>query len=426
MLTLIKLHLRKNKILLKDNFNLFFTMFLAFIINYIFHFYVGRTLGPEDYGTFGVLLSIVYIIVMPLMAIQTTLSKYVAELNAKNERSKLYYLFCKSLKKLGVFGLIVSVVFLVLSPLLSSFLKIEIISPLIILGSSIAFAFLVPVVRGFLQGLQRFKLLGLTFLIESLSKIFLGIPLVFFGFGINGAISGFALSFILPLFILFYFMKGGFFKEQGRKFNTSQVYRYSFPVLVMLVVLTGLYSWDVVLVKRFFDPIVAGQYAALSLFGKIIFFGTLSISMVMFPKVLELNSENKGSLTLLFKSILIALFLGLSASLLYFLIPKFIITMLFGEEFLVISNLLWTFGIVMTIFSICYLISFYNMALRRTKFLYFIIFFNLLEIFLITLFHNSLAQVVTILIIIMVLLLFILVIYTLKNDKNINYHSSIQ
>ena len=164
MLTLIKLHLRKNKILLKDNFNLFFTMFLAFIINYLFHFYVGRTLGPEDYGTFGVLLSIIYIIVMPLMAIQITLSKYVAELNAKNERSKLYYLFCKSLKKLGVFGLIVSVVFLVLSPLLSSFLKIEIISPLIILGSSIAFAFLVPVVRGFLQGLQRFKLLGLTFL----------------------------------------------------------------------------------------------------------------------------------------------------------------------------------------------------------------------------------------------------------------------
>lgn len=425
MFSLIKLHLRKNNVLLKDNFNLFFTMFLAFIINYVFHFYVGRTLGPKDYGTFGVLLSIVYIIVMPLMAIQTTISKYVAELNAKNEKLELHYLFLKSLKKIGVFGLIVSILFLIISPSLSSFLKIDVISSLIILGSSIAFAFLVPVVRGFLQGLQKFKLLGLTFLIESLSKILLGIPLVFFGFGINGAISGFALSFVLPLFVLFYFIKRGFFKEKGRKFNTSQIYSYSFPVLVMLVVLTGLYSWDVVLVKRFFDPIAAGQYAALSLFGKIIFFATLSISMVMFPKVLESNSENKGSLSILFKSILIALFLGLSASLLYFLIPNFIITMLFGEEFLVISPLLWIFGIVMTIFSICYLISFYNMALHRTKFLYFIIFFNVLEIFLITLFHNSLAQIVTILIGIMTLLLFILIIYTIKNDKNINYHSSV-
>lgn len=426
MFSLIKLHLRKNKVLLKDNFNLFFTMFLAFIINYIFHFYVGRTLGPGDYGTFGVLLSIVYIIVMPLMAIQTTISRYVAELNAKNERSKLYYLFSKSLKKIGIFGLMISMVFLAISPLLSSFLKINVISPLIILGSSIAFAFLVPIVRGFLQGLQRFKLLGLTFLIESLSKIFLGVPLILLGFGVNGAIGGFALSFILPLVVLFYFSKKGFFNKNKVKFNTEEIYRYSFPVLIMLIMLTGLYTWDVVLVKRFFDPINAGQYAALSLFGKIIFFATLSISMVMFPKVLELNSENKGSLSLLLKSILIALFLGLSASLLYFLIPEFIITMLFGEEFLVISPLLWTFGIIMTIFSICYLISFYNMALHRTKFLYFIIFFNLLEIFLIVLFHNSLAQIVTILIIIMALLLFILVVYTLKNDKNINYRPGIQ
>ena len=99
MLNLIKFHLKKNKILLKDNLTLFLIMFFAYIINYVFHFYVGRTLGPEDYGVFGVLLSIIYIIVMPLMAIQTTLSRYVTELNVKNEKEKLAYLFSKSLKK---------------------------------------------------------------------------------------------------------------------------------------------------------------------------------------------------------------------------------------------------------------------------------------------------------------------------------------
>ncbi len=425
MLRLIRFHLRKNKVLLKDNFSLFSMMLLAFIINYFFHFYIGKTLGPSDYGTFGVLLSIVYIIVMPLMAIQTTLSKYVAELNARNERFEIYYLFSKSLKKIGMFGLIISVLFLTLSPLLSSFLKIGVVSPLIILGSSIVFAFLVSIVRGFLQGLQRFKLLGLTFLLESLSKVFFGIPLVMLGFGINGAIGGFALSFVLPLLVLLYFIRKGFFKDGSKKFDTSQIYKYSFPVLVMLVVLTGLYNIDVILVKRFFDPIIAGQYAALSLFGKIIFFATLSISMVMFPKVLELGGEKRGSILLLFKSILIALFLGLSASVLYFLMPEFIITTLFGEEFLVISPLLWIFGIIMTLFSICYLISFYNIALRRVNFLYFIIFFNLLEVLLITLLHNSLEQIVVILIIIMFLLFLTLGIYTIKNDKNIDYRSSI-
>jgi len=400
-------------------------MFFAYIINYVFHFYVGRTLGPEDYGVFGVLLSIIYIIVMPLMAIQTTLSRYVTELNVKNEKEKLAYLFSKSLKKIGTFGLIISILFIVMSPLLSSFLKIEIISPLIILGSSILFAFLVPVVRGFLQGVQNFKILGLTFIIESFSKIFFGIPLVFLGLGVNGAIAGFALSFFLPLIVLLYFVKN-LFKERKMKFDTSGVYKYSFPVLIMLLALTGLYTWDVVLVKRFFDPIEAGQYAALSLFGKIIFFATLSISMVMFPKILELNSQNKESLPLLFKSIIITLFLGGTASFIYFLIPKFIVAMLFGEEYLIISKLLWIFGIIMTIFSICYLISYYNMALHKTKFIYLLIFFNLAEILLITFFHNSINQILITLIIVMVLLFLSLIVYSLKNVRNINNSASIQ
>ena len=41
----------------------------------------------------------------------------------------------------------------------------------------------------------------------------------------------------------------------------------SLPVLLMLISLTGFYTLDVILVKIFFDPIDAGYYAAVSLFG---------------------------------------------------------------------------------------------------------------------------------------------------------------
>src|SRR3989338_6741505 len=240
MISLVRFHLDKNKNLIKDNLNLFVTMFLAYIINYFFHFYVGRKLGPEDYGVFGVLLSIVYIVVMPLMAIQTTLSKYVAELYVKNEKEKLSYLFLRSLKNIGILGIIISILFIIVSPLLSSFLRINVISPLIILGSSIMFAFLVPIIRGFLQGMQKFKLLGSTFIIESLSKIFIGMPLIFFCFLFF--IAAVVFSFVLPLILFIYFIKIGFFKEKKIKFNTSQIYKYSFPVFLMLIALTGLYA----------------------------------------------------------------------------------------------------------------------------------------------------------------------------------------
>ncbi|MAH48158.1 hypothetical protein CMI37_20210 [Candidatus Pacearchaeota archaeon] len=420
----IKTQLRKNKVLLKDNLILFVTIFLANLINYFFHFYVGRTLGPEDYGVFGVLLSLVYIIVFPLMAIQTTISKFVAELNIHKEKEKIAYLFSKSFKKIGLVGLGIGVIFILLSPLLASFLKIDVVSPLIILGISIVFAFLIPILRGLLQGLQNFRLLGITFISESLTKLFIGVPLIYLGFGVNGAIGGFALSFFIPLLVLFYFIRG-FFRDVKEKFNTSQIYRYSFPVLIMLLSLTGFYTLDIILVKRFFNPIDAGYYAALSLLGKVIFFASMSIAMVMFPKVSEFASQNKNSKSLLMKSLLIVLGLGLVASLFYFSIPNFIIGLLFGKDYLIIAPLLGLFGIVMTVYSLVYVLSYYLIALNKNKFLYILIFFNLIEVGLISIFHENLMSVVISLISVMVLLFLSLIAYTIKNDKSINNYSGI-
>ncbi len=385
---------------------------------------MGRTLGPEDFGVFEVLLSMIYIIVIPLMAIQTSLSKFVAEFKINKKEEKISYLFFKSLKKIGLIGFFFGLIFMGISPLMSSFLKLDKLGPFIIIGIFMSFMFLVPVFRGFIQGLQRFKLLGMTYILESLTKIFIGIPLIYFGLRLNGAITGFILSFVFPLLIIFYFLKRLFVKAK-EKFDTSRIYQYSFPVLFMLISLTAFYTLDVILVKRFFNPLDTGYYAALSLFGKIVFFMSMSISMVMFPKVSELASQNKNTKSLLFKSILIAMGIGLSGSLFYFLLPEFIIKLLFGTEYLVIAPLLGLFGVVMTIYSLTYVISHYHMALHRINFLYLLGIFNLLEVVLIIFFHKTLLQVVIILLIVVLLLFLGMIAYTIKNDKVVHNYSSI-
>ncbi|MBS3151734.1 oligosaccharide flippase family protein [Candidatus Woesearchaeota archaeon] len=425
MIKKIKFHLKKNEALIKDNLILFFAIGTANVLNYFFRFFVGRSLGPEEFGVFEVLLSLIYVIVIPLTAIQTTLSKFVAEFKVKNEDKKIAYLFSKSIKKIGLVGLMVALIFLAVSPILASFLKIEELSPLIIIGVFMTFTFLIPVLRGFLQGLQRFKLLGSTFIVESLIKIGFGIPLIYWGFGVNGAIWGFMLGFFLPFLIIFYFVSR-LFRSAKEKFESSNIYKYSFPVLIMLVSLTIFYTLDLILVKRFFDPITAGYYAALSLFGKVIFFASMSISIVMFPKVSELNSQNKNTRSLLFKSLLITLILGAIGSLFYYLTPDLVVNLLFGKEYLIIAPLLGFFGIIMTIYSLSYVIAYYNIALQRLKFLYLLGSFNILELILIYLFHKTILQVMISLIIVMVLLFLSLIVYTVKNDKSFNNYPGIQ
>ena len=107
MIRKIKFHLKNNEKLIKDNFVLFISFFILNVLGYLFHFYAGRKLGPADYGIFGSLLSLIYIIGMPLTAIQTTITKFVANFKAKEEYGKISYLLKSSLRKIFLMGIVV-------------------------------------------------------------------------------------------------------------------------------------------------------------------------------------------------------------------------------------------------------------------------------------------------------------------------------
>ena len=421
MLKIIKIKLKENKNFLKDNFILFFGLSVLNILGYLFHFYAGRKLGPEEYGIFGSLLSLIYIIIMPLNSLQTIISKFVSNFKVRNEYEKISYLVSKSLKRLFFYGIIITIIFLLLSPFIASFLKIEKLSPLIILSFIIILSILVLLIRGGLQGLQRFKLLGVSYIIEGIGKLGSGLLLISFGFGVGGAVGAIVISYVVAfIFVFIYIYK--FLKEKKEKFDTKEVYKYSLPIFIMLISLTLFYSIDVLLVKHFFDSINAGYYAALALLGKIILFGSLSVSMVMFPKVVEAYTLNKEHKNLLYKSLLLIFCFGGIITLFYFIFPSFTINLLFGKAYLEIASLLGLFGSLMTIFSLIYIISFYYASIDKIKFIYLLVLFNLLEGGLIWFFHESLKQIVILLLLVMAILFICLIIpVILQKNKQINF-----
>ena len=88
--------------LLKDNITLLSTTMVLHILGFLFHFYSSRKLGPVDYGVFGGLLSLVYLITVPFNTIQTSISNFVARFSVKKEEGKIHYLVKASLKKLTI------------------------------------------------------------------------------------------------------------------------------------------------------------------------------------------------------------------------------------------------------------------------------------------------------------------------------------
>ena len=411
--------IKKNK-LIKDNITLFLGNALGAFFTFLFHFYMGRKLGPEDYGALGAILAIIYLFTIPITTIQTSIAKFASNFKAKNE---INYLFEAATKKLFIYSLIGSLIFIILSPLISSYLHIKIF-PLLMLSLFIISSVMLYINRGLLQGLQRFKNFSLNLILEGLIKFLVSLILVFAGFKLNGAVGAIIFSYI-SVFLISLHQIRDVFKFKIKKFNSNKIYKYSFPVLLTLLALTALYSIDVLLIKHFFVDERAGYYVAISLLGKVLFFGSLPITQVMFPKVSEFYYKKKLTRHLLYKSILIQLVFMIPLIIIYFLFPEFILNFLYGSSYLETSNLLGWFAVIMALFSLIYLIAFYNLSIHRKGFLYILFLFNILELVLIYLFHESLSQVVIILLILMFILLFVMFLYTiLKNETKHNNSST--
>lgn len=417
--------LNSNKDFFKDNFILFASNFMLGVFGYLYQFYLGRALGPGDYGIVGVLFAIAYIEGVSFNTILATTTKFTANLKARNEISRINALFFSLLKYALILGIVIFLMFLIFSKSISYFLNINDAVPIILVGLFFIIAVLIPVNRGILQGLQHFKMLGANLIFEGITKIVFVIILVKLGFGVNGAMIALILSYLIP-FSISYFQVKKLVGNNKEDVDIKPLIRYSVPVLLSLFSLTLIFTLDVILVKHLLDPIKAGHYSALSLLGKVIFFASTSIAMVMFAKVSDHYESKKPTRPLFYKSLLLVLAIAVPITLFYFLFPYFTINLLFGREYYDIANIIGLFAMFMTIFSLLWITLFYNLSINRNWLVSIILIFDAIEVVMIYLYHSTLLQVVVVLLTLALVLFFILLSITiLSKNESVNNNPSI-
>ncbi|MBS3064133.1 MAG: hypothetical protein J4445_01630 [DPANN group archaeon] len=117
----------------------------------------------------------------------------------------------------------------------------------------------------------------------------------------------------------------------------------------------------------------------------------------MFPKIAEAYSKNEPYTHIFKKSLLLVTVLASIATLVYWLVPELIVNMLFGEAYLSIVYLIAPFGLAMSLFSIAFVVANYYLSTNRIKFIYILVAFLIIEVAAIWIFHETLEQIVNIL-----------------------------
>lgn len=378
--------------------------------NYFYHLIMGRMLGRSLYGALESMISLIYLLSIPLMTLTLVVIKFVSSYKGKNDFSAIGGLYNFFTRKAFLYGSIASVLIIVLSPLITNFLHLE-SNLLVILLAVIFFVSIFNMLaKAVLQGLTNFLGLAVSNFFEILGKLGLSVILVLSGIKLVGAFAGFITGLLLGFLAAYIFIKKVI--SQKSSFNEKkELLRFSLPVFLSNLALTSIYTTDILLVRHFFSGSESGLYAALSILGKIIFFAASPLTLVMFPLVSEHYAAKKKYTQFLILAIIFTVIITLILTLLYFLLPQLIIGLLYGSEYSAIAPLLGFFAIFISLYAICFLLTNFYLSIHKTGMMFLVLTASILQVILIWLFHSSLFEVVKVSIITTFLLLITLVIY---------------
>ncbi|MCU1285217.1 MAG: hypothetical protein JWO13_1567 [Acidobacteriales bacterium] len=391
--------IRSSRVLSGSLIMLIGTVFVS-ILNFSYNVVVARKLGPADFGNVSAIATLLMLASALTQSFQLVCAKFVARNDTFWAKSHVYR---GLMKRAWIISALVAVSLILAREPIANLLKLPSSTLIVFLGLAVAFSAPIGVKRGGLQGDCQFTWLASTFIIESATKLTVALLFVYLGYGVMGAVGAIAASVVAA----YVFPQVSLSTSRGHS-DESCLIPASFGEGVQAIVFfTGqvvVNNIDILLVKYFFDPQSAGLYAAVALVGRLLYFAAWSVVSAMFPISAAAKPGEKDKHVLL-TPLLLVLAMALGFILLLVAAPKLIISLVFGANFVNAEKLFGLYATGTGIYALAVVLMAYEMSrkIANTGWLQLVI-SGLLAV-MISIFHDTLEQVILIQIVLMTVLL---------------------
>ncbi len=376
---------------------LIFAAIAGNIFNFLYNSFLGRTVPVEIFGQIALFGNFLYLATIFMLALGTTVTHRSAYLLGKYKSSA--HAFFNYLQKKGFkISLIVTCIWILALPLLinyfqaTSYLPFLLFTPVWIVGTQLA------ITTGFLMGNLQYVALSIVIVSEALIKFVASYLLVKYGL-VSLVYLSIPLSMAVALVIARFCVRrisevGSILPKEGlyfpRKFFATSI--------LNRISLVAFLSIDVILAKHYLSPKQAGEYALLSLSGKMVFFLANLFSQFVNPVVSRIEGEGKKSnrvFNQLFAATLVSSILGFLAFGIFGYISA---PLLFGDKITPVIYLLPGYTLAMVYFALAATIVAYYQA--RRQYLHSITSFLLafLQVGAILVFHRTPAHLVIVMV----------------------------
>lgn len=354
--------------LVRQNLILFAGGLTAGVGGFVYHAIAGRVLGPNLYGDVASIIAVYAVFTTPTLILILVLARYSATLFASGTTDAVRYLVLRTSQLTLVPSVLIILAGILLAGPTADFLHLHSPWPVVWLGFGVAVFWQVGIPRGILQGLQQFSALSANLGLELVVRCTALALLLAAGTGVVGAtvavLAGVAFAYLAGMYALRDQLRAG----GGRQRLRSMV-GFSLTASAGTLGILLLYNLDVILAKHYLGSHDAGIYGSLNKIGTILYFLTLSVSQVLFPRVVEALANNDHPGRLLGVSAGIMGLLGAGALLVFGVLPNLVVRLLFGSAFSDGAHYIFLVGLIGLALSLSNLLVQFCMAARDAWFI---------------------------------------------------------
>ena len=385
---------------------------VASALQWVFHVFVSRGLGPSGYGAYTAALSIFIIFVYPMSALQMAVADRTSRYQALRKHAAIGGLLRRMMQLLLLVFVAVFVAELAVGPSLVEKWKLN-ADEVWVLGFLVVVTVLMTTVRGLLQGLQRFVALGLNIFVDSLVRCLCGIVLVYalhrgVAYALGSSIISAGIAGVSGIWLLrrYVFMRGKMKAKEVKK-----MFGAFMPMLLAMLFFGIMTNADMQVVRTNFSAEQSGYFGAAHKVGELFIYVPMAIIGVMFPKVSAASEKRKGAVHMLFYSLGYAALICLAGGVVCAFFPSLVIKMIFGDAFLPGKWMVRLFPLVFAPYSLANIVINYLIARGRFSFCYIVGAFVAVYLCALWFFHDTVGEIMAAEFIAGVLLLAALLVY---------------
>lgn len=364
---------------------------------YIVHAFVGRILGPADYGRYGLVVTLTTMVIVLIgNGIPTAMSKYISEFLEKSPE-KIHAVKRQALRLQAFVIGGITVIFFLCAPLIAAVLRDPSLTPLFQISALIIPTFAAAAFyHQYFIGLHLFKLQAIVKIVRSLARVGF-IVLAAWLFHVEGAVGGYVLA---PLFTFgaailideFYVkrtLKLGTREDASFHFPAKAILLYAWPLTLFLVFYEFLITIDLYFVKALLqDDHLTGIYNAAITVGRIPYYLFYALAMIMLPAISKTTAERDTEQTegLVNKSLRLMSLLLFPTVTLIVVYASQVLNIFYGHRYDGAALPMSIFAVGIGFLTIFYVLSFALNGAGRVKIPMWLSFWGLLSMIVLNLF----------------------------------------